>query len=68
MTLKSREQKLRRHALRQGLIATKGKDSYGLDGWMICNFNNFIEAGYDGNSGYTMSLENAESYIAEEEK
>ena len=67
MTEKSREQKLRRAARRQGMIATKGKPpvSFPSPGWMLidANTNSVALGGYP--VPYCMSLEEAEMYIYE---
>ena len=64
MTEKSREQKLRREARRQGLIAQKGRG--GNDGWMIIDLQtNRIEAGATPEP-FSLSLEEAEEYIYSE--
>ena len=66
MTEKSREQKLRRTAKRQGLIAVKGKRFANMGkGWMIVEAaTNSICAG-DFPFAYCLSLEEAEAYIYE---
>ena len=64
-TLK-REQKLRRAARRQGLVATKGrKTSPYPDGWMIidASTNCVCAGGYP--IAYCLALEEAECYIFE---
>ena len=63
MTEKSREQKLRRDALRNGLRAQKGKASVDETGWMIIDENtNAVIAG-NNPVPYTLSLEEAEEYV-----
>ncbi|MCR5137786.1 MAG: hypothetical protein K6C12_12005 [Oscillospiraceae bacterium] len=68
MTEKSREQKLRRAARRQGLVAMKGRSNEGYSfctGWMIVDANtNFVVCG-GSPIPYCLSLEEAESYIYE---
>ena len=64
MTEKSREQKLRRAAQRQGLIAQKGRSRE--DGWMIINgWTNAVECGATPDA-YCLSLEEAEEYVYSE--
>ena len=65
-SISMREQRLRREAKKQGLIATKGRKCNPYpDGWMIVDANtNFICAGgYP--MPYNLTLEEAESYIFE---
>lgn len=64
MTEKSREQKLRRAAQRQGMIAMKGRGKN--ERWMIVDANtNFICAGGTP-TPFCLSLEEAENYIYSE--
>ena len=63
MTDKSREQKLRRVAKRQGLCAQKGRDIAGFSGWMLIDYYyNAVVAGADP-FAYSLSLEEAEAYV-----
>lgn len=68
MTEKSREQKLRRAAKRQGLIAMKSRKSpiyqFG-SGWMIVDANTNIVVWGGSPIPYCLSLEEAETYIYE---
>ena len=63
MTEKSREQKLRRAAKRVGLIAQKGRDPYGVSGWMIADMNNWAQAGYFPYA-FSMGIDEAEEFVA----
>ncbi len=67
MTLKSREAKLRLNAYKQGLIAHKGKDVYGVSGWMFTDFNNIIVGGLLPWTLYALDLDEAEDYIGDKE-
>lgn len=62
MTEKSREQKLRREAEKQGMYATKGKNEWGGTGWMIMGPNNLPLAG-DRPVACCLSLEEAEKFV-----
>lgn len=70
MTEKSREQKLRRAARRQGLIAMKSRKSplyqFGFgSGWMIVDANTNIVVWGVSPIPYCLSLEEAETYVYE---
>ena len=67
-SISAREQRLRRAAKRQGLIATKGRKTIPYpDGWMIVDgWTNTICAGA-WPTAYSLSLEEAEAYIYETE-
>ena len=66
LLLKSREQKLRRTAKRQGLIAMKNRKAAAYNfgpGWMIIDANtNGVYAGGQP-IPYSLSLEEAEGYV-----
>ena len=70
-TEKSREQKLRREARRQGLIATKGRNVHNAGypvndfpvGWMIVDAATNIAIAGHSPYEYSLSLEEAEAYI-----
>lgn len=62
MQEKSREQKLRRAARRQNLIAMKGKNEWGTTGWMIIGYNNIAIEGYSP-VPFNLTIEEAEAYI-----
>ena len=68
MTVKSREQKLRRAARRKGLIAMKSRKQHVFGfgaGWMIVDANtNFVVCG-GSPIAYSLSLEAAEAYVYE---
>ena len=67
MTEKSREQKLRRMAARQGLIACKGKRPLNFgSGWMIVDQTNNMAVSGIYPYEFSLSLEEAEAYIRSE--
>ena len=65
MNEKNREQKLKRDAEKKGMQATKGKNSYGVEGWMIVDSNTNAAIGGCYPTAYSFTLEEAEAFVAE---
>lgn len=66
LTEKSREQRLRRAAKRQGMIARKGRNVQIADcpvGWMIVDASTNIALAGCSPYEFSLSLEEAEAYI-----
>ena len=60
---KNLENNLRKKLNRRGYFLRKGKDIYGLVGYMVVNSNNFVEYGYNGIATYTASLKDIAEFI-----